>query len=575
MERGMALLDDDDDHGFFVPKARRLRSLNQVGHPDMSIREMQLRLTHLESQLTVSTNDDENVKGVRVGILQDDSAEAGDPATVVITNGVRSEQFVSANIIPEITERTWQEFMNKNADDDTDFAIEVMKGEPSYYTLAKNTDKLDKIEAQVTKSKETNLVTDTLKRALHTSTSPSENQIRVPDRIRINSQFILKTLSEIDRYLEASGPVVIFRPYKSLLHNWNRIKVAVASFQTQLQRLNAESEEAEVIETTLQHMLCLVNFMDIYVNPTVERLKDDSARKVAFRDLWYLFPPGENIFMPLKRLRGSTFRDAMDATPETFLRRYNMLWRVTGSGGGRPNLNKSHGHEDTLKPDPFKINCYYVDFDGKFFLPTVHTFALLPFVGEREITSLDFYPVRFMKGGQEKLLDHTELGKETFRTIATGFTHFYYSGLTMVTQPCGCPLQEEPMHQEYIESEVIVDFKAALLRNPSWRPKPTFWKPPPREEGEVQERCPVRYWKDKAHKHLEHREHDYIYDDYYIDRELALVFRSNEQIFSPIPSGWASNAEMVPQKDVGLLAGRAFAFVLRTRSFGEFIEGHV
>lgn len=537
----------------------------------MVIREMQARIIQLEGQLNTSTNDDEVGHGVKVGILQDDSAGAEDPTTVVITNGIVKEHSMSSNIVPELKERTWSEFMNKKVDDDTDYAIEVMKGEPSYHSSNKNSDKADKVEPEIITSRDLHFAADTVKRTLQPTVPPVESKGRVPDRIRINSPFILNCLSGIDRYLlDASSPVVIFRPYKPLLHYWHRIKDAISSFQAQLERLDPKSEEANIIQTTLQHMVCLVEFMDTYVNPTVDRLKDDSTRKIAFRDLWYLFPPGEDIFMPLKRLRGSIFRDAMDATPETFLRRYNMLWRVTGSGGGRPNLSNSHSHEDTLKPDPFKINCYYVDFDGKFFLPTVHTFSLLPFSGEKDITSLDFYPVRFMKGGQEKLLDHTEMGKETFRTIATGFTHFYYAGLTMVTQPCGCPLQEEPMHQEFVESEVIVDFKAALLRNPSWRPKPTFWKPPPREQGEIQERCRVRYWKDKTHKHLDNEKHDYVYDDYYIDRELALVFKSNEQIFSPIPSGWASNAEMVPQKDVGLLAGRAFGFVLRTRTFGKF-----
>lgn len=173
-----------------------------------------------------------------------------------------------------------------------------------------------------------------------------------------------------------------------------------------------------------------------------------------------------------------------------------------------------------------------------------------------------------MKDAHRNLLAHTEQGKKTFAAIAAGFTHFYYAGLTMTTQPCGCALKGCP-HQEYIESEVVVDFKAALLKHPEWRPRVTLWKARPRYDSEVHERCPVKIWKDQARKQLDNSLHDYIYDDSRIDRARSVIFRNDEQVFSPIPSGWASNAEMVPQKDVGLLAGRAFGIVLRTRSFGK------
>lgn len=247
-----------------------------------------------------------------------------------------------------------------------------------------------------------------------------------------------------------------------------------------------------------------------------------------------------------------------------------MLWRVTGTGGGRRDLAAVQNDDSNLKLNPFSVNCYYVDFDGRFFLPVVHTFSILPFSGEKEITSLDFYPVRFRKDGQAELLQHTSKGGETFKTIlTTGFKHFYYTGLTTVTQPCGCPLQTEPMHQEFVDSEVIVDFKTSYLRHPSWRPKSNLWKRPPKHDGEVYEAHPVQYWKDAKNKKLASTDHDFIHDDYHIDRELSNNFRNNELIFAPIPSGWASNSEMVPEKDVGLLAGRVFAFVLRTRTFGE------
>ena len=79
----------------------------------------------------------------------------------------------------------------------------------------------------------------------------------------------------------------------------------------------------------------------------------------------------------------------------------------------------------------------------------------------------------------------------------------------------------------------------------------------------------MRYWNDSGRAKLKNTEHDHIYDDYYIDNESSTTFRNNEHIFAPIPSGWLSNESMVPEKDICLLPGRVFAFVLRTRTFGK------
>jgi hypothetical protein len=329
------------------------------------------------------------------------------------------------------------------------------------------------------------------------------------------------------------------------------------------------SQDIENRQTTLQHMRCLTEFIDRYIKPTVDRLKNNLDGKIQFRDLWYIFRPGENIYMPLRLPRGAVSLDAVMTAPEMFQSRYNMLWRVTGTGGGRPNLSVAQSRNASLKPNPFKVNCYYIDFDGKYFCPTTHTFSIVPFKGERDITSLDFFPVRFLKAAQHTIKEHLTKGKWIFDNITTSFTHYYYVGPTLVVQPCGCPLQKDPLPQEHVESEVIVDFRMTLIKNPSWRPKPVLWKAPPVERRELQERYPVRYWNDRGRAKLENTEHDHIYNDYYIDNESATTFRNNEQIFAPIPSGWLSNESMVPEKDICLLPGRVFAFVLRTRTFGK------
>lgn len=549
-----------DEDELLAPGLRRRQPKSVTSDTNAgAFREIRARLVQLEAQ-TIQASANETSSNALGG---NSSLDAAGDADASIDESMKGS-FDHQQTVPELVEKTWTEFMNKDNRTTTESALEILTGEPDYYYPLKTQDKTDSFGVH---DKPAVASAPRTPGAIPLDSGPIFKT--TPDRIRINSPLILNVLASIDRHVDASACSIMLRPFKVLVFHEDRIREYVRRLQDQLQDIMWTHDELEARRATLDHMFCLLEFFDLYVRPTIDRFMDCSQTKIEFKDLWYIFPPGEDIFFPLKRLRGAEFRDAMDATPETFVRRYNMLWRITGSGGGRRDLAGSQDHDTVLKIDPFQVNCYYVDFDGKFFLPTTHTFGILPYKGEREITTLDFFPLRFMKDGQQRLREHTEKGKEIFRTITTGFTHFYYTGLTMTTQPCGCPLQSEPMHQEWIESEVIVDYKTALLRHPSWRPKPNYWKAPPRHEREVQERCRVRYWTDDKRRKLARSEYDYIHDDYHIDKELATSFRNNELIFAPIPSGWASNAEMVPTKDVGLLAGRAFAFVLRTRSFGE------
>ena len=278
--------------------------------------------------------------------------------------------------------------------------------------------------------------------------------------------------------------------------------------------------------------------------------------------------------MPLKTVDNSLTTEILNITPETFQTRYNQCWRVTGTSGGRPNLTTAQNRNVSLKSNPFKVDCYYIDFHRKYFRPTVHTFEITPFKGERDITDLDFYPSRYMKVSQleQTLKGQVERGNIIYDSLKRSFTHFFYDGPTLMVHPCGCPLKDGPATQEHIESEVIVDFKMALGKHPSWQPEREPWKDPVIERRELQETFPVQYWTDPGRNKLGSSEYDQVYNDYFIDRERATTFRNNEQIFSLIPSGAASNEDMVPEKDGKLLPGRVLAFVLRTRTFGKALS---
>jgi hypothetical protein len=544
---------------------------------------MKERILLLERQLASASSNDDHARFIS-------NISATDPTRgvkVAFENSVK-DGFDQQQMIPQLYDRSWSDFMNKYAREKYEYAIEVLVGEPEYHRPTKDTKRIDRRKGNnLSLRPESEIHTDLISSGRGDEANP------IPERIRINSPWILNILAGIDKQVDTTGPIVMLRPFKFLVDYENQIKDSIRALENQLNgpgatvslersaepltsepssktyEVSTVSQDIENRQLTLQHMRCVTEFIDRYIKPTVDRLKNNSDGKIQFRDLWYIFRPGEDIYMPPRLPQGPVPLDAVMTTPEMFQSRYKVTWRVTGTGGGRPNLSIAQSRNASLKPNPFKVNCYYIDFDGKYFCPTTHTFSIVPFKGERDITSLDFFPVRFLKAAQDMIEDHLNKGKMVFDNIATSFTHYYYAGPTLVVQPCGCPIQNDPLHQEHVESEVIVDFRMTLIKNPSWRPKPVLWKAPPVERRELQERYPVRYWNDRGRAKLVNTEHDHIYDDYHIDRESATTFRNNEQIFAPIPSGWLSNESMVPEKDVLLLPGRVFAFVLRTRTFGK------
>jgi hypothetical protein len=554
--------------------------------PSMSeYSEMKQRILAVERQLASSLNNEDDVS--LTGKLP--GADRKNDLGVIFENGIK-DSAEQQQIIPQLYERIWSEFMNKDTSENKEYAVEVLLGEPEYYYQKKTAAKPDRRHGR---SRGAVAIADSKNEPKHFERSHGQRPI--PSRIRINSTPILKTLKNLDEHIDATASMVMMRPFKFLVHYDIQIKESIRNLEQQLSEpetntilvgsekahsfepssmmheVSIPSNEKQIRQETLEHMRCLADFMDRYIRPTLSRLEDKSNSKIHFWDLWYIFRPGDDIHMPLRVQDTSVTVDAIETTPETFQSRYNQLWRVTGTSGGRPNLSAAQSRNINLKSNPFRVDCYYIDFHGRYFRPTVHTFEIMPFKGERDITALDFYPARYMEMSQQRetLSGHLEKGKVIFDSMARSFTHFFYSGPTLMVHPCGCRLQEGPTIQEHIESEVIVDFKMALRKYPSWQPQREPWKDPVIERRELQETFPVQYWTDHRRTKLESTEYDQVYNDYFIDRERAIIFKNNEQIFAPIPSGWLSNESMVPERDIMLLPGRVFAFVLRTRTFGK------
>ncbi|RYP52432.1 hypothetical protein DL768_002398 [Monosporascus sp. mg162] len=266
-------------------------------------------------------------------------------------------------------------------------------------------------------------------------------QAPLPKRIGINSKYILKILETIDdQAFSGGGSVMLIRPYKALSYYDEPIRQTSAELETKFlpqtsdpERLsmeeigssNQEGHAAELDEdehetqdnvaseddghgestsslTAYQHLKCLIQFMDCDMRKKLACRDSDACKTVFFSDIWYLFKPGDEDFPP---------------------------WRIPW------NKEADRAEEQT----PVILNCVYIDYDSKHLGPMTRKARIARFDGEKIVTSLEVFPLRYAgekKGAatpqkptfRERLIAHGKM----FLDI-TSFKHMHYSGLTLDT----------------------------------------------------------------------------------------------------------------------------------------------
>ena len=96
-------------------------------------------------------------------------------------------------------------------------------------------------------------------------------------------------------------------------------------------------------------------------------------------------------------------------------------------------------------------------------MPVWKVVTFKPFYGERDITSLECYPLEFHPEHQTLLEAQSRSGAIFKSCIADSIRHLYYTGWTPITGILAECLTdekgEEIRYPEYIESEVVIDFK--------------------------------------------------------------------------------------------------------------------
>ncbi|KAI1131677.1 hypothetical protein F5Y10DRAFT_285609 [Nemania abortiva] len=382
--------------------------------------------------------------------------------------------------------------------------------------------------------------------------SAYEESAGLPERLQINSPSLKRLLLEYDSGLgdqngrgptTSNSPLTILRPFKILHDQYPRIKRCLDISEEKLRSESADanaiqgdsSDESAAAITELQayidNLRCLVTYMDDFILPAKAKLENKSDT-VCFSELWYVFPPDTIIYV-----KASDF--------------VQKVWCVIQRTGGRRYMKPpDHIPESTFRHQfsPFVVDCYFIDYDGKNFVPVFGQFEINFFDGAEPISSLPMFPLRIAE--KEALIRRDELEARASDFIAyTNLCHRYYVGWSHTRTPDGRKCNEV---EQRFDGEVIVDYLRAIENVPSWKPSGND---------------PQLYAMDRAELGAlaQDIDQDWIWDKRVSDDILAQLRESLRS--------WSNTAEIPNKNYLLLLPDRVFAYVLRNRKWASLPIG--
>ncbi|KAM0799544.1 hypothetical protein BDR22DRAFT_890137 [Usnea florida] len=336
---------------------------------------------------------------------------------------------------------------------------------------------------------------------------------------------------------------------------------------------NAMIEDISDSLEAFKDLGCLIEFMDVELRPVTDSFIGATRQKVSFSDLWHLFKPGDFIHCPLNHKDSAEYLYMNDKpSPNKPEDRYQEVLRVVCTAGGRPHLEESNENYTHYNPksrsNAFLISAYWVDFNGTRFGPRCFVLTMIPFVGEKDITSLECYPLRYSPEA-DQLKSRWKSRGEAFREYMT-FKYRYYTGKSLTCSPTGYrgPDDDYPKHAENVNSQVVVDFNEAFAAHPEWRLSGSSLDLDAEDSsGELVENYPTSYWKDSDRRVLDSQSDDVIYYDLHVDIKLMEDYVERDALVKePSRTSRAAKGEF-GEDHLVLLPNRIFAFVMRNRKW--------
>ncbi|MCJ1262519.1 hypothetical protein MMC22_002389 [Lobaria immixta] len=500
--------------------------------------------------------------------------------------------------IPQLRRVEWSDFKNIYSNEKPLHAIDVLMGPARYYWQRDSEDPNIKHNPHSFRYKVTR------EASLSQEFDPKREQLphAVPERIRVNSESILSIINDISiERVPTDKPQVFLQPYKLIValdskirqrlkdleskwanytgtRNTGRGRRTKTSIRNALHTsydgtaVSATSREAFVdgkpgrslIDSfdALRDLRCLVEFMDNDISPVLRKYRSgsDFTKKVSFRNLWYLFKPGDNVLCTVKPDSSTGYEPDLQS-----------IWRVLCVSEGRPHLSENNRKTELI--NPFKMTCFKIGYNGKSFGPITHFFEILPFEHVRDITSLDIIPIRMVED-PKSLIDQWRILGLKFKTYTVP-QHQVYTGSTLSHHTNGerCA---KVQRTENLSGSVIIDIKAAVREDEKWVPEMEIPRVFYGDNSETSEDFETCLWSDRRKEILvrEIRRSGEIYSDDWVDREGTVEIYSKDHFLSKYMSAVDNPVQIdldsVTDDDLILLPERICGFDLHRRCFALF-----
>ncbi|KAK4154462.1 hypothetical protein C8A00DRAFT_32743 [Chaetomidium leptoderma] len=214
----------------------------------------------------------------------------------------------------------------------------------------------------------------------------------------------------------------------------------------------AVSEELIDSPITLAHLRKFVDFVEKHVVSRWQRAAGTTHRKFRLSDLQMAFQPGELLYVSPSSDSPQNSAVAQNSSPKM----YQSIWRLYAVTFNSIDDEKPDDTHKVSKRN-HSVFAYYMDYDGNSYVPVRHDFIIKSYEGERDIASLNIYPLRFVKDAEKTKATFREQGTR-FRQVVTQ-KHLAYDGWTLASGPTGdSEYSPKPLAVEHIDGDVMIDF---------------------------------------------------------------------------------------------------------------------
>ena len=433
--------------------------------------------------------------------------------------------------------------------------------------------------------------------AVGRKTSPSGGFI--PERIRINSRYILEileALSDADHLKAYRGAHAMLRPFRFLGYYEKAIRekllqlkerfpeppealqedgsqylktndqgpdvdpkntLTVPKAPTPGSTVSSEKEPSDVNDDSSdsgddisespnpytdsheasRHLQCVVDFIDANIQERTNFLASDKCTAVTLADIWYLLRPGDEVV-------------------EQNLRQAYKVIQVSDAVHDKyASLDPPERSRADTETIAYSVYCVYIDFDGNQLGPVVKTFEIAAFEGEKAITSLEVYPLRFTNKR-----DNFIAKAKTFLDVAS-IKHMHYNGLTLD-------------NRDEVDSQVVIDFEEAFTQGGYSGGKPEIEA---LTEASFPDSSP--YFGCTCEPCLT-RQNGHGMPDSHLEKKRSIDYIANlvpsNKSFPPAHT-WPrqlrdikESNNILPDDDLVVVSHRVFGFILRNRSWGKW-----